>query len=106
MSEIIEKHQTIQEYEKIIERAKQINPSVKDKLETINLNQSDITKEEIFNLELGKRFTTKQRSEMKMCKLDNYCLFITSRYFSSLDDHINLVKFSKKTKRKLRKVSL
>ena len=26
---------------------------------------------------------------MKLCKLDNYCLFIASRHFESLEDHIN-----------------
>ena len=33
---------------------------------------------------------------MKLYRLDNYCLFIASRYFDTLQDHINLVFVSKR----------
>ena len=51
-------------------------------------------KEEVMNLELSKTFTTKQRNNMST--LDNYCIFIASRYLDSLDDHINLLFVSKR----------
>ena len=44
----------------------------------------------------GLQYSTKQRTEMKYCTLNNYCVFIASRHFETLEDHINLVKSSKK----------
>ena len=64
---------------------------------------SKLFNDDEFTRELSKKFNTKQRSKMKMCKLDNYCLFIASRYFESLDDHINLVKTCKRMERNMEK---
>ena len=36
------------------------------------------TQDDNFELEMSKRFTTKERTEMKLTQLDNYCLFIAS----------------------------
>ena len=87
--EIINKKEMIDGYKRILERAKEINPSAKDKLESIDLNKENMFNEDEFIKELANKFTTKQRTQMKMCKLDNYCLFIASRYFDTLADHIN-----------------
>jgi hypothetical protein len=43
-----------------------------------------------------KQFSTKERSELNLCKLDNYCLFIASLYFESIEDHKNFIKTTKK----------
>ena len=65
-------------------------------MEEIDLNKENMYKDEEFTRELAKRFSTKERSEMRMCSLDNYSLFIASRYLETVDDHINLVKISKR----------
>ena len=87
LEEILEKKELIEKQKRMIERAKEINPTMKDKLNEINLNNENILEEDNFELELSKKFTTKERTEMKLCQLDNYCIFITSRYFNSLDVH-------------------
>ena len=96
MFELMKLNQTIETYKRMFERAKEINPSAKEKLEEIDFNQFDHIVEESIEEEIKKRFTTKERTQMKLCKLDNYCLFIASRFFESLDDHINFIQVSKR----------
>ena len=103
LDELLEKKKEIDSFKRMIERAKEINPSEKEKLETIDLNKKDMFKDEIFNTELSKNFSTIQRSEMKLTRLDNYCLFITSKYLQTLEDHINLIKISKRMERNMEK---
>ena len=61
------------------------------------MTEEDITKE------IMKRFSTQERTEMKLCRLDNYCLFIASRYLSSVEDEINLVKTCKRMRNNMEK---
>ena len=103
LHEILEKKETKEKQKRMLERAKQINPLSEDKLNEIDLKQENIVEEEEFGLELIKRFTTKERSEMKLSNLDNYCIFIASRFFKSLQDHQNLTKVSKKYKLNMEK---
>ena len=46
--------------------------------------------------DISKQFSTKERSQMKLCDLDNYCIFIASKFFDTIKDHINLVKTCKR----------
>ncbi len=46
-------------------------------------------------------FKTKDRNTL--CTLDNYCLFIASRYFETLEDHINLTNVSKRCRGNMEK---
>ena len=41
-----------------------------------------------------QQFSTKQRK--KLCQLDNYCIFLASKWLDTIDDHINLVKVCKR----------
>ena len=71
----------------MIEKAKnQSNNEIKNQLIQ---SQQIISNEETFYEEMTKKFSTKERSQMKLYSLDNYCLFIASRYFETIDDHIN-----------------
>ena len=56
-----------------------------------------------FEKEITKKFTFEERKAMNLYSLDNYCIFIASRYFDSLDDHINLVKVSKRMRGNMEK---
>ena len=58
--------------------------------------------EETFQKEIIQ-FSTIQRSQWNLCQLDNYCLFITSRFFNSIDDHINFIRVTKKLKLNMEK---
>ena len=46
-----------------------------------------------------KHFSFKERNMLKLTQLDNYCLFISSRYLHTLTDHQNLTFISKRMKR-------
>ena len=61
----------------------------KDNATETLLNSSPLN-EERFN-EISKQMTMN-----KLCQLDNYCIFIASKYFESIDDHINLVHVCKR----------
>ena len=95
LQELLVKKQIIDEYNKMLNNAKVIYPEANDKLENI---QSKIYSEETFYQAMISHFTTQERSKMKLCKLDNYCLFISSRYFESVNDHINFIQVTKKLK--------
>ena len=103
LHEILEKKETIEKQKRILERAKEINPLAEKKLDQINMNNENIVHDDNFELELSKSLTLKERNVMKLCQLDNYCIFIASRYFNSLDDHINLVKVSKRMRGNMEK---
>ena len=103
LEEFLEKKEIIDNYRRMLSRAKEIKPENIEKLNSIDLNQPDIYREEVFNLSLGKIFSMKERTEMKMETLDNYCLFIASRFLNSLEDHFNLTLISKRMKLNLDK---
>ena len=67
------------------------------------MDQSQLETSQAFENEMMKKFTFEQRKAMNLCSLDNYCIFIASRYFDSLDDHINLVKVSKRMRGNMEK---
>ena len=101
--ELFERKESIEKHQRMIEKAKQSNPLEREKLNQIDLNQPNMNDEDHFNNQLSLKFTTKQRTEMKLCKLDNYCLFLSSMYFESIDDHVNLIQVTKKLKYNMEK---
>ena len=88
--EIIQKKETMENYLMVIERAKQIKPESREELNEIDFNKPNMFLEEEIIRTLAKKWSTKERSELKICWLDNYCLFITSKYFDDIQDHKNL----------------
>ena len=75
----------------MLKRALKIQPNAQKELESIDIDKENMFNEDEFTKEVAKKFNTKERSQMKLCKLDNYCLFIASRYFDTIEDHINLL---------------
>ena len=65
----------------------------------MNLNKNELN-EETFN-QISKQIPTKERNNI--CQLDNYCLFISSKYFETIQDHINLIQISKRMKLNMEK---
>ena len=88
---LLEKKKEMDFYKKILKKAEQLGKTEeeKKKLKEVDLNKPEMRKDNVFEETLKKKFSIQERSQMKMCTLDNYCLFITSRYFDSLQDHIN-----------------
>ena len=95
LNEILEKKETFKPYQRMIDKAIELSKSKREALFEI---KEKVNREEIFQEEIVKRFSTSERSEMKLYQLDNYCLFISSRYFETLEDHINFVFVSKRLK--------
>ena len=83
LNELIQKKEIVDNQKRIIERAKELQPLSKDKLNKIDFEHQEILTEEMFNGELSKRFTTKQREEMKLFSLDNYCIRECRRSYQS-----------------------
>ncbi|MBQ4122167.1 leucine-rich repeat domain-containing protein, partial [bacterium] len=90
-------------YQRMIEKAKKCNRITEERKDQLTKVQKNISNDETFTRELSKIMTTKERSELELYRLDNYCLFISSRYFESLDDHINFTKVSTRLKRNMEK---
>ena len=106
LNEILDKIEIIEQYQRLLDKSKQFNPLVKERIEEIEeltINQQQIFDEEEFNKEMVMKFSLKERSQMKYHTLDNYCIFIASRYFKSIDDHINLITVSKRMRGNMEK---
>ena len=91
----------MEEYDKcqrMLQRAKNIasEKEMKDVEEKLELCQQTIVTFEMMENEIPKHFTISQRNILKLCNIDNYSLFIASRFFESIEDHVNLVQVSRR----------
>lgn len=95
--EIIEKEESYQKFIREINRAKEIintteNEELKQKAELINqiIDYNEFYTPDNYQ-KLKLQFTCKEREILKLHHLDdNYCLFISSQYFNTIDDFKNL----------------
>ena len=101
LHEILEKKEAIEKRRKIIEKTNEY--AKKMEIEEIEMNESQMETSQDFENELMKKFTFEQRNAMNLCSFDNYCIFIASRYFDSLDDHINLIRVCKRMRGNMEK---
>ena len=46
--------------------------------------------------EITKQINCKNKSRNKLSQLDNYCIFLASKWLDTIDDHINLIQVSKR----------
>ena len=102
LNELLEKKNEIDKYNSMINRAIKMTQS-EEKKEFLKRNKNKIYSEESFQENIQMKLNREERNTMKLFKLDNYCLFIASRYFSSLEDHINLIKVSKRLRGNMEK---
>ena len=101
LNEILEKKEVIEKRRKIVEKANEYAKQME--IEEIEMNETQLETIEKFEKEITKKFTFEQRKAMNLCSLDNYCIFIASRYLESLDDHINLTFVSKRMRGNMEK---
>ena len=76
---------------------KQKFESLKGSLDENQLQQiekKEFTQSSMYEMSL--KFTTKQKEKLGLYTLDNYCVFIASKYFNSFQDHVNLTFVSKR----------
>ena len=92
--EIIDEYNQFQKYKRILKRAQQLMSSKKKK-HLLEINNNEIFTEESFE-NIIKQFSFQERNQLKLCELDNYCIFISSQYFTTLQDHINLIQTCKR----------
>ena len=95
--EILEYHEN---YLKFKYRIEQIQRIMKERNDTthptlLQLNPNDEYSENKMK-EIQSQLTTKERSLYHLCQLDYYTIFISSRYFNSFDDYVNLELSSKR----------
>ena len=94
----------IEEYEKykgFLHRAYSLAETEEQKRKLFIDNSKPIT-EELFNT-ICKRFTFKERSLLQLSQLDNYAIFIASRYLESIKDHKHLVRVSRRLSQNMEK---
>ena len=110
LDELIQKKENYDYYHGMLMRAEHIiesnqsdNKSKEKKMKKLQKCIRKIYSEETFYQQITLRFTTKERSQMKLTQLDNYCLFIASRYFNTLEDHQNFTFVCKRLKRNMEK---
>ena len=101
--ELLEKKKTIDEYQRKIERAKEIDSALEEKLNQFDFDNQDLIDEDSIHQKIANKFSLEERTKLNICSLDNYCLFIASRYLETLEDHVNLVKVSKRMKNNMEK---
>ena len=93
---IIEKRNDYEKYKKLISRANKISTN-SQKQKSIDIdNTKPFSHDEFRSLLIG--IDRKERSDMKLTQLDNYCIFLSSKYFNTIDDHINLIRVCKRLK--------
>ena len=102
LHELLEKKQQFEEYQRMIQKAQQMNLTNEEK-QKLQQIQKRIYSEESFYDEMIYNYSLSERNKLNLCKLDNYCIFIASRYFESLQDHINLVKVCKRLRGNMEK---
>ena len=93
-NEIFEKNEEYEKYRKILHRAKTLATTEED-IQKLRFDNTEPLNEETFET-ICKRFPLKQRSQLKLTQLDNYCVFIASRYLETLEDHQHLTRVAKR----------
>ena len=94
MKEILEKKKIYEGYQKMFSRAIVLAASDEEK-EQLEQSRNIVVSDESFAKEV-KKYTTKQRAQLKLCRLDNNSMFYASKFFEKFNDHKNLVFVSKK----------
>ena len=89
LHEIIEERKEFIMYKSLLQRAQSIPTTLSQ--DKINLLMIDNTKPfgEYEYYQLIRNFTFEERTQLQLTQLDNYCLFLTSKWFESIEDHIN-----------------
>ena len=101
LNELLLKKHSKEKRERIIEKIKE--HQTEQKMEEVDINFGDLTTLMDLELELKHKYSLEERKAMNLVQLDNYCVFIASRYLESLEDHINLVKISKRMRGNMEK---
>ena len=101
LQELLEKKDQIDTYQRMLKRARNYCETNKQ-IQQINYCQQSVVSEETF-VNTIQSFTTKEREQLKLCTLDNYCLFIASRYFETIADHQNFSMVSRRLKKNMEK---
>ena len=99
--ELLQKKDEYEKYHNLLQKSIQLTQN-KDQKQKLMQCIEKFSCEESFNKEISI-LSLKERTKLKLYTLDNYCIFIASRFFESLQDHINLTKVSKRMKNNLEK---
>ena len=95
LQEILTKKLEYSKRERMIEKANAI--AKEQNMKEIQISSESLATEQEFQKALTK-YTIKERDQLHLYDLDNYCIFIASRYLNSIYDHMNLTKVCKRLK--------
>ena len=89
LEEIIRKQEEYEKFKREIERAQHIarehkKENVIPRIEDINEEYTSTKMKEITN-----KLTCETKQRYRLYRLDNYCLFLSSKYFETIDDFKN-----------------
>ena len=100
LEELLENKEEKKKRERMIEKSNKI--AKEQNIPEIEINDYILTTEQEFQKALTK-YSIQERNKMKLYKLDNYCIFIASRYLESIDDHKNLTRVCKRLRYNMEK---
>ena len=92
--ELLEKYSDYLKQKSMLERAQKITDSEEIRNQLIFGNTKPLTEQT--RKEFCYKFSTKQKEQLKLYDLDNYCIFLASKYLNTIDDHINLIQVCKR----------
>ena len=87
LHEILTKRNKYDKFKRKINKARTIISEEKKHL--LDYDENQPFDDELITI-ISSRFTTKERVKLGLYSSDNYCVFIASRFFESIDDFINL----------------
>ena len=101
LDDILEKKEAYEKNKRMVERAKELDNE--NKFNGMEIDNQIFADEQDFTKEITSKFSLEERSKMKLFKLNNYCIFIASRYFNTFQDHVNLTFVSKRMRGNMEK---
>ena len=101
LQEIQQKKIVYEKNERMFNKAKLLATEKQEKDQLENAKESILIHEEFE--ETTMKLNIQQRSKFNFCRLDNYCVFIASRYLESISDHINLMRVSRRMRGNMEK---
>ena len=101
LHELLEKQSMKEQYERLFEKAIERITNEQEK-ELLQQSKENVYDEITFQKEMRK-YSMEHRLQLKLCQLNEKCLFLSSQWFETIDDHINFVNVSKRLKKNMEK---
>ena len=98
---IVSRYEKYQKYKFILQRAEALSSSEHQK-QLLTFDNKEPMNEKTFE-SICRNIPLKERNDLKLFNLDNKCIFLSSHYLNSIDDHINLIQTCKRLNKNMEK---